>query len=1700
MKSYYLLLFILFPILGAAHQPVYSEKNFQQIKGLYELDPVTENAGEKISYVYIGKNYTAFFQKAKVIYVTLDGELNDELIDGMRVDVDYVGHSQSVSYKTEQSFQIAKIIQTINGVPYKLQKVERVTMEGLYPNIDLEFFVNEDGLLQYQYLLNPNANVADINVQYSGIESIAIGEQGELQVNTAIGMMSESSPITFKGSGEKQVKSRFRFDKSSSTHTVGFSIKNYKPWKQYKIDPYIKWSTFFGGTAGERTNDLTIDDSGYVYVTGYTASIDFPVSPGAFQTTLSNQQDIAVVKLDSTGNLEWATYFGGDKFEEGNDIAVGNDGKIYVTGVTESADFPVNDTNVGKYEGGIDAILIAFQPNGNRIWSRYISGSSDDRGESVIVEGNTIYLSGSTSSNDFPTATPTSLAGDLDAFLMELDLNGTIMNSEFYGGTTAEEAFGMAVDNAGNVIIAGRTASINLPVSPTASQTSNAGFDDAFIAKYSASGNLLWSTYYGGSEFDQIIDIGVDAMGNIYFAGFTSSEDLLFPNSVSPNTNYDTSYGGGTFDGLAGKLTPAGNFSWVSYYGGSDHDEFQGVGVSSFNDLVLSGKSYSTDFDVTSNADQATLAGGADAVIVQLDSAGDQLYSSYLGGSADEDVVASEYGIDNRLFYSAGNTKSPEFPTTPGTAQPNYADNNDMFIVAFCAIAPNNLITNTGQDTIFVCSGEPLPLLDGSTPEGGSRQYTFQYQSRVPGGTFTDIPGATSEDYQVTNISRTTIFRRIVYDGECFDISPEITVFFTQRPSASFSTDDACDAVSDSIHFTNTSQANGSNIVTYKYYFGDGDSSSLANPVHLYDSARTYIATLVITTDQGCSDTVNQLVDVSFTPLADFSTSNLCANQPMKFTNLSSIQSGSMQFEWDFGDGDSSMMDNPVHFYSSPGSYTITMVAMSGSCTDTIQKSVTIEQSPLADFAFDITCPDSVVAFTNLSSIASGSITGYEWFFGDNTSSTLVNPSKTFSRGGPYNVVLVATANTGCTDTVIKSVNPDSVIVADFNFSNNCLNQATVFNNLSFSTNGTIVGHQWDFGDGNSSNLQNPTHVYAAQGDYNVSLIITSDLGCVDTITKPVSINPPPLADFAVSDVCPGSMVSFNNLSITQANDVEYFWNFGDGSNSSDFEPNKSYDLAGTYTVSLTVINDGGCFHDTSKTITVFPEPVSDFNFVNAVCMDTSISFINNSSISSGSIVQFEWDFGDGASSNQANPKHVFQQVDTFEVSLVVTSNNGCTDTSSQQVIISPQPIASFSYSSACPGSDLNFINLSTSNISNPSYFWEFGDGTSSTDFEPNKTFNSPGTYTVSLTINENGCTDDTSLTIDVLPAPIADFTYSNLSCVDRMVNFTNSSSITSGTITSYYWNFGDGSTSSEEDPAHEYAISGTYEVVLIARSSNGCEDTVRKNLNISVAPIANFTPTSTCAGQQITFVDSTITNDAISSYFIDFGDGITSNTVNPVHIYTSPGSYTVTYIVTTSFGCTDSIVETLQVSPPPSVDAGQNRVYNPAYNSRGVELHAVGSSSGGSYIWIPGSSLNDSTTALVLATPNSTTDYVVTFMDENGCEATDQVQVEVMTGFKIPTAFSPNNDGYNDYFEIVNIECYPNHNIKIYDQWGSLLYENTGSYNLNPWDGTYDGQDMPFAAYYYILDLGTDDLSGNCDLDPGPIKRVYKGTVTILR
>lgn len=398
---------------------------------------------------------------------------------------------------------------------------------------------------------------------------------------------------------------------------------------------------------------------------------------------------------------------------------------------------------------------------------------------------------------------------------------------------------------------------------------------------------------------------------------------------------------------------------------------------------------------------------------------------------------------------------------------------------------------------------------------------------------------------------------------------------------------------------------------------------------------------------------------------------------------------------------------------------------------------------PTAAFNAPTVCSNSPSSFTDQSTVSSGTINGWTWDFGDGGTSTVQNPSHTYSgAGSSYNVTLVVTTAQGCTNSVTQAVTTNEPPVAAFSAQAGCANNPVTFTDQSTIGSGNIVGWSWNFGDGASSALQNPTHQYSAASNYNVTLTVTSDLGCTNSITIPVSTTAP-VAAFTSTIACENSPVNFTDQSTLSAgNIVGWAWDFGDGSNSAVQNPNHAYAAAGTYNVTLLVTSDAGCTNSVTNQVTVAPIPVAAFSAPNA-CSGVEVNFTDLSTIASGTITDWNWSFGDGGSSAIRNALHTYNTGGNYSVTLTVTSNNGCVNSITQPVIITTTPTASFDFTPHDPDilhSTVQFINNTANGVT---YNWDFGGLGSSTQVSPAYTFpEEPGSYTVQLIAYSGVCTD----------------------------------------------------------------------------------------------------------------------------------------------------------------------------------------------------------------------------------------------------------------------------------------------------------------------------------------------------------------------
>jgi len=644
-----------------------------------------------------------------------------------------------------------------------------------------------------------------------------------------------------------------------------------------------------------------------------------------------------------------------------------------------------------------------------------------------------------------------------------------------------------------------------------------------------------------------------------------------------------------------------------------------------------------------------------------------------------------------------------------------------------------------------------------------------------------------------------------------------------------------------------------------------------------------------------------------------------CAPLVVNFHDQST--GGATQWYWDLGNSTVSFIQNPSATYFNPGTYTIKLVIQNAAGTkDSIIKSqyITVYALPTVSFtASPLTgCYPLPVQFTDNSTAGSGSITGWLWDFGDGSSSTSANPSHIYTASGNYNVSLQITNSNGCTKTLTRTNYISIVAGVHAAFTNSAPLGCTVPETINFQNQSTGTGtlnYQWLFGDGGTSAAVSPAHTYTGAGTYTVTLIVTNSTGCSDTIRHSnISIGTVHANFDLPQTACAGAPVSFTNTSSPVP--VSVMWNFGDATTSTVISPVKTYAAPGLYTVKL-VSNFGGCSDSLTKDILIFPKPQSVFT--GSPLQACSVPFTVNFTNSSVNVISSQWLFGDGGTSSATNPSYTYTTPGTYDVTLITMNQNGCTDTLKKTAYVKVQlPVATINNLPQQGCAPLSWTFNSTVNSIEPvtAYHWDFGDGTTSTAANPTHVF-AAGVYDIQLIITTvNGCTDTITFPAGIKASvkPVPNFSATPRdACAKETISFTD---LTTGTVTNWIWLFGDGGTSTEQNPVHEYEDTGYFNITLIV-SNNGCMDTLVFNNYIHIKPpIAAFDVTLDCANHYT----PVITDHSIGAdeWHWDFGDGTTSVVPNPVHTYSSVGTYTISLTVVNHItGCDYTKTATITVA-----------------------------------------------------------------------------------------------------------------------------------------------------------------------------------------
>ena len=936
-----------------------------------------------------------------------------------------------------------------------------------------------------------------------------------------------------------------------------------------------------------------------------------------------------------------------------------------------------------------------------------------------------------------------------------------------------------------------------------------------------------------------------------------------------------------------------------------------------------------------------SLLGGPDTVTVFYEFTTDS--GCYAFDSLMVEVISADSvfaGPGDSLCFNAGqDTLTGFFPNGGVWAGPGILNNGPAFNPLAMNVGANELIYTfapgtscEASDTTVVFVRDTLAVAIGGATTLCADDAVINLTVNQPGGFWaglgiTDTLTGAYDPTQVPPGLTDTVTYFLPNPNGCVsrDFAP---ILVDSLPTAQFdSLPGIC--IGNPLTFSNQSVY----AATYQWDFGDGTTSPLPFPTKTYNNGGTYTITLTAISANGCEDTFSRDIEVTTPPTAQYTQSadSGCAVLTLTFTNQSNDAGGS--YLWDFGNGLTDTTANPPAVDYAGGIYDTTYnisLTISNQCaTSTVSSTVKVFPLPQVDFGPVVNSGCSIFP-ADFNNVSLGGPNDYFWYLdqvvaGTEFSFDSIPPTQFFSHApdtgfSQYSVFLVAENACG-TDTAeeVITVFPNTVD-AFFNTDPTvgCAPLTVQFRDLSGAP---FQG--WDI-DGTQPTSRTPSYTFTQPGVYTVAHYANN--GCsYDTNTVQITVYPSPTVSFAMDTnvVCTDGSISFTDLSVgtTGVN-----WDFGDGNGTSLLNPTHQFTAPGTFTVTLTAVSDtNGCPASASQNVTVLPPPPVSFTLSDtAGCPPLTVQ---TGGTPNG--LNYLWDFGDGSSPMvQQHPSHVYTESGFFTLSLQVENALGCQHDSSAQVRVFPVPTAGLAASSdtVC-GADTPFDFINLSSPTPLQYQWVMGGTNDTLNLaSPTYSFDSTGTFPVTLTVtNVNGCSDDSSTLLTVLPQAVAQIGADSLQgCVPFTVNFSDLSAGGGSRI----WQI-DGQTFTAANLSYTFLFGdNTYEVILLADTADFCFDADTVLIQTAEPPVADFTASGYEFCQEpgisteVAFQDQSVSSLPLT-YLWDFGDGNSSNDASPLHAYAQPGHYPVTLTVVNPYGCTDLFTDTVYVYPQPVAQIG---------------------------------------------------------------------------------------------------------------------------------------------------------------------------------
>lgn len=842
---------------------------------------------------------------------------------------------------------------------------EKVLIKDVYPGIDWVFYRSNENGYKYDFVVHGGSDPDQIQLVYQSLQKGSISASGSFSIPTEFGALTDQAPVSyFKG---KRIRSQYKLADQKENEYGGYDshIQFAIDWKvrnelllsttdSVVIDPSVLWATYINTDNEFMNKAIETDSEGHLYLTGFSSSTNFPVlNTGTyFQANVPYDMDIVISKFTNNGVLLWGTYYGGTSVELNYlDIAIDTNDNLYVSGSTQSSDFPLQ--NSGGYFDPTQAVpsnglyMLKFDNSGNRLWSTYFGAGQLN--SIAIDENNNVIIVGFTGYQTFPlldagTYFQSSTNGAIyTGFISKFDGNDNLTWSTFFGGSTAEELIGVDTDSEGNVFVCGMSWSADYPLLDNGNFFQDTLYNSsAILARFDPQGNLTWSTYMDGSIDELALAVKVDPNDNIFVSGWTISPDLP---TLDAGTFYYPTGPANTSHQFYTKFSNNGQMIWSSYDGSQqniwwgqlndnqmtidDCGNFYVVGTALYENLVTLPFPDGGFYSDTLLEYEADTTWRSDLYFSKFDNDGNLLGATYYGYHECDwyPIITTDREMNVWLSYIYWRTMDTINPM-PQPPYPTVDPGNGAYFSA----NPDSL---QGLSHVFLTKMGQYKFEVHDTAICANAGITIDLG--FPNATYNWSNGTTSSSVYVNETDTLWVETNI---NSC--IYADTIIITVQEIHAVYQVDTLFCAPAE-LQFTDSSWVNIGSIVHWDWQFDNSESSNDVNPETTYEDPGIYTPILMVTSDLGCTDQVDSVdIEVLENVHAQFLTepSILYTNHNVSFINQSVNESS---WYWYLEDSLISTGENPFFNFSSAGEYEITLVAKhTNGCSDTATRNITV--------------------------------------------------------------------------------------------------------------------------------------------------------------------------------------------------------------------------------------------------------------------------------------------------------------------------------------------------------------------------------------------------------------------------------------------------------------------------------------------------------------------------------------------------------------------------------------------------------------------------------------------------------------------------------------------------------------------------------------------------------------------------------------